>query len=436
MAPSALTEQRPTERVNRSFADGRPFLGDRRRRRSLAVALILAELALLTAGAVVFRRNAIEDQLERSVLDAVVIDHPGLKVTAAGRDITITGVVKDAKAKELVKNIALRRPGVRSVDVAGVGGATQLDPANTGTIPDGTPVPTTAKPPIRPPQVSAVFAPSSVTVRGEVPNVEAKTALLGRLLDRGDDFSVVDELVVSSQPQERPDLAQYRRLGTFFDTLARLDLPRATVSLDRTLLSLDAEVATTADRDLLRREGVVLVGGSPDRVRGEISLAAPDTTTATDSTIAGATTTANEGASTTTIEGASTTVPPLPNTPQAQAAQSAITTAVDDRTISFAKNSSSLSDEGKAVVADVATALKSSTAKVEVGGHTDWTGQAPRNLELSQQRAEAVRARLIEAGVDAARITAKGYGEEIAVASNATESGRAKNRRIEIRVVG
>lgn len=435
MALFAPTEQRPADLVERPGGD-RPLLGDRHRRRSLAAALIIAELALLTVGVVVFRRNAVEDQLERSVLDAVLIDHPGLKVIASGRDIKISGVVKDARARTVVAKLARSRPGVRSVDVSGVGGTVQLDPSNTGTIPNATPVPTTAKSPIRPPQVSAVFAPSTVTLRGEVPNAEAKTALVGRLTQRGDELRVLDELVVATKPKERPDLAQYRRLGTFFDTLARLDVPRATVNFDRTILSLDAEVATSADRDLLRRESVVLVGGSPDRVRGEISVAASPDAATTDSTIAGAATTTNAGAATTTIDGSTITVPPIPSTPQAQVAQTAITAAIQDRAISFAKNSASLSDEGKAVVSDVAAALKSSTVKVEVGGHTDWKGRAPLNLELSQQRADAVRAALVDAGIESSRITAKGYGEEIPVASNETDTGRAKNRRIEIRVVG
>lgn len=401
------------------------LLAHRRSRRKLAVALIVGELALLSAGVVVFRRTAIEDQLEESVRNAISIDHPGLKVAAEGRDITISGAVSDASAKRVVASIARRRPGVRTVDVSGVGPAAQLDPENTGTVPDGTPVPTTGQPPIRPPQVSAVFRPSGVTISGEVPTDEAKAALVGRLLARSDDLTLVDELVVSPAPKERPDLAQYRRLGTFFDTMARLRASRATVNFDRTILSLDAEVASEADRDLLRREGVVLVGGAADQVRGEITVAASTaTTTVTDSTVAGAST---------TIVGASG---PVPSTPEALAAQSAINGAINDRTISFALDAFSLTVDGEAVVADVAAALKSSTAKVEVGGHTDWKGRAPRNLALSQKRADAVRDALIEAGIDASRISAKGYGEELPVASNETDSGRARNRRIEIRVVG
>ena len=428
MAPSAPVDQRDESHVERLHVDDRPLLRDRRVRRSLALGLILAELVLLTGGVVVFRRKAIENQLERSVLDAVSIDHPGLNVVASGRDITITGVVKNAKERAVVATIGRRRPGVRTVDVSGVGGAAQLDPADTGTVPDGRPVPTTGPAPVRSPQVSAIFTPVTVTVRGEVPTEQARTALLGRLLDRRDDLTVIDELVVPRQPKERPDLAEYRRLGTFFDTLARLDVTRATVSFDRSILSLDALVSTSADRDLLRRESVVLVGGSPDQVRGEISVSAPPTlTTVPDSTVAGATT---------TVAGSAITDPLLPTTPQAQAAQSAITAAIGSRTISFAKNAFTLSDEGEAVVSSVAVALMTSTARIEVGGHTDWKGRAPRNLELSQRRADAVREALINAGVDASRITAKGYGEEIPVAPNETETGRAKNRRIEIRVVG
>ena len=432
MSPSAPTEQLLGSRIDSAGEDDRPLLGDRRRRRTLAVGLIVAELVVLTGGVVVFRRTAIENQLERSVLDAVSIDHPGLNVNANGRDITITGVVKDATERAAVAKVARRRPGVRSVDVSGVDGVAQLDPANTGTIPDGSPVPTTAPPPLPPlhsPQVSAVFTSSTVTVRGEVPTQQARTALLGRLLDRGDDLTVIDELVVPAQPKERPDLAEYRRLGTFFDTLARLDVTRANVNFDRTILSLDAEVSTSADRDLLRREGVVLVGGSPDQVRGEISVSAPpDTTSAADSTVA--------GGPTTSVDGSATTVPPIPATPQAQAAQSAITAAIDNRTISFAKNSFTLSDEGDSIISAVAAALQSSTARIEVGGHTDWKGRAPLNATLSQNRADAVRDALIKAGIDASRITAKGYGEEIPIATNDTDAGRAKNRRIEIRVVG
>ena len=73
--------------------------------------------------------------------------------------------------------------------------------------------------------------------------------------------------------------------------------------------------------------------------------------------------------------------------------------------------------------------------RIELGGHTDDVGDDKGNMVLSEQRASAVRDRLIKAGIDGARITAKGYGESRPVATNETEEGRALNRRTEITVL-
>jgi len=70
--------------------------------------------------------------------------------------------------------------------------------------------------------------------------------------------------------------------------------------------------------------------------------------------------------------------------------------------------------------------------KVEVAGHTDDRSTDEYNLELSQRRAEAVRAYLIGKGISADRLTAKGYGESKPIADNDTEEGRFKNRRVEL----
>ena len=70
--------------------------------------------------------------------------------------------------------------------------------------------------------------------------------------------------------------------------------------------------------------------------------------------------------------------------------------------------------------------------RVEVAGHTDSTDSAAFNLELSQRRAEAVRAYLVKKGVRAERLTARGYGEAEPVAGNRTAAGRLQNRRVEL----
>ncbi|HRH70077.1 MAG TPA: OmpA family protein [Flavobacteriales bacterium] len=75
------------------------------------------------------------------------------------------------------------------------------------------------------------------------------------------------------------------------------------------------------------------------------------------------------------------------------------------------------------------------TLRIELGGHTDNVGADAANLTLSDQRAQAVRDFVIGKGIDAARITAKGYGETKPVETNDTEEGRALNRRTEVTVL-
>jgi OmpA-OmpF porin, OOP family len=80
--------------------------------------------------------------------------------------------------------------------------------------------------------------------------------------------------------------------------------------------------------------------------------------------------------------------------------------------------------------ADAIKAMPAGT-KIEIGGHTDNTGDPNFNTTLSDDRANAVKDELVNLGVDAAMLTAKGYGSEKPIADNNTEEGRLKNRRIE-----
>lgn len=72
--------------------------------------------------------------------------------------------------------------------------------------------------------------------------------------------------------------------------------------------------------------------------------------------------------------------------------------------------------------------------QVVVEGHTDDRGAAAFNQQLSEKRAQAVKAELIANGIDSKVIETAGYGEERPVASNDSRDGRAKNRRVEIKI--
>jgi OOP family OmpA-OmpF porin len=79
--------------------------------------------------------------------------------------------------------------------------------------------------------------------------------------------------------------------------------------------------------------------------------------------------------------------------------------------------------------------LRNPDVQVEIGGHADSSGPENYNMKLSKRRAEAVRGYLEQAGVDSARMTVRGYGESRPIASNETITGRADNRRVELKLL-
>jgi len=100
---------------------------------------------------------------------------------------------------------------------------------------------------------------------------------------------------------------------------------------------------------------------------------------------------------------------------------------------SFALNSAKLTDKAKSELIDVIHLLNQyPQAVVHVTGHTDATGAEQYNQKLSERRASAVADYLTEHDVDISRITIKGMGELQPIASNSTQAGRNKNRRVEI----
>ena len=96
-----------------------------------------------------------------------------------------------------------------------------------------------------------------------------------------------------------------------------------------------------------------------------------------------------------------------------------------------------LKDEGKQKLDDIVNQLDGVDLEVIVAvGHTDSVGPEAYNQRLSVRRAEAVKAYLVSKGIEANRVYTEGKGEAQPIADNKTKEGRAKNRRVEIEVVG
>jgi outer membrane protein OmpA-like peptidoglycan-associated protein len=105
-----------------------------------------------------------------------------------------------------------------------------------------------------------------------------------------------------------------------------------------------------------------------------------------------------------------------------------------DGAVLFVSGKSELLPIARQKLDQVATALKDTDPdqKISVEGHTDSQGNDATNQRLSQERADSVRAYLVQRGVPSERVTAVGKGESSPIASNDTAEGRANNRRVEI----
>lgn len=110
--------------------------------------------------------------------------------------------------------------------------------------------------------------------------------------------------------------------------------------------------------------------------------------------------------------------------------------ALANRTVEFEPGSAVLTPAGSKLLDEMAKALGQFKGRsFELIGHTDGHGARTRNLALSQARAEAVKAYLVGKGLVAQNLRTKGMGPDQPIANNATEEGRARNRRIEFKLV-
>ncbi len=105
--------------------------------------------------------------------------------------------------------------------------------------------------------------------------------------------------------------------------------------------------------------------------------------------------------------------------------------------VMFDVDKATIKTESDGLLNDIAAVLKNhlSIKKISIEGHTDGDGSARYNKKLSDKRAKAVRDFLVKLGIDEARMDAKGFGEDKPLASNDTDEGKEKNRRVGLNIV-
>ncbi|MEZ4363542.1 MAG: OmpA family protein [Kofleriaceae bacterium] len=127
-------------------------------------------------------------------------------------------------------------------------------------------------------------------------------------------------------------------------------------------------------------------------------------------------------------------IEPMPEEPEVQV--NAETIDLKER-VQFENDSAVLLDASRSLLDDVARTITEhpELVRIRIEGHTDDKADDRHNQRLSKRRADAVRNYLIEHGVAASRLEAKGFGESRPIADNSTEEGREQNRRVELHIV-
>lgn len=113
-----------------------------------------------------------------------------------------------------------------------------------------------------------------------------------------------------------------------------------------------------------------------------------------------------------------------------------ITNVINLEGVTFAFNSAEITSDDRGTLNEAVSILERyPDVRVEIAGHTDSVGNAAYNQNLSERRAMSVVEFLVNRGIDRERMIARGYGQAEPIADNATDAGRAMNRRVELRII-
>ncbi|RKP50971.1 OmpA family protein [Trinickia fusca] len=233
---------------------------------------------------------------------------------------------------------------------------------------------------------AADATPGQVVVSGKVPDEATRDAVLARLRDTYGAANVVDQIEIGSVATPPNWSANVQKLlGSQLKQISKGQL-----KIDGTQIDVKGEVGNEAQRQQIASDMATALNPTYT-IRNALRVSASE--------------------------------------------QSVLDTTLANRTIEFETGSATLTPQGRAILDQMASALvKMQNKTVEIIGHTDNAGSRASNIALSQARADAVKGYLVAKGIAPQTMATMGVGPDQPIASNSTDDGRARNRRIEFRV--
>ncbi len=344
------------------------------------LAVAFAFILFLGVGVFFGLRN-VEDAIESTTESALRSNGmPDVAAEASGNEVLLVGTVTEEGQVAYAQEIA-----------AGVEGVSEVK-ANVVWVPPNEAVETTtvAEP------FDVTWVGGSVIVSGTL-SEQARVDQVVAVLD--ETFSAVDSaalVVREGLPAEDDWLASILRVVE--EVSAEVPEGAVVVNPNDRIIVVGAEFETRQDRRLAKDEVESLIAAVPFVFSSGL-----------------------------TVKDA-----PLVTREQVEELQTNLDELIEGKVVEFEFGSAVLTDEGKTLLDDIVAALRQvPLVPVEIAGHTDDIGSPESNLVLSQERAESVLAYLVGSGEDTDRFVVIGYGESQPIADNATEEGRARNRRIQ-----